>query len=241
MRRLRLWYQRWLPRRMRCWGNDAIGPWWLGPWPGRFADVPPLLAADVVIAYQPKWAAGSIYARGDAASKANSLVNLADPGTNDATEIAVTPWSAVNGWEFDGVGILQSVVPNSTYSLFVQFDNAAGYMAVGCTGPTAGNMFYLLSDFSGSSYYGIGSVIASDPVTSGNMGVSGVHGAILNGITIAPPGVFALEPERNIWVGQVNDFLSPAVQRISAMGLYENITKSQIEAVSWAMNQIGAA
>lgn len=61
----------------------AAEPWWLA---GGVA------AANCVAAYQPK----------GAADYAASKVNLANPGTYDATDGAVYPtWDAANGWKFD--------------------------------------------------------------------------------------------------------------------------------------------
>lgn len=66
------------------------------------------------------WLAGGIdpssvdgaYVALGAASKAASLINLADPGTNDLTEAGTVTWSAVAGWSgFSAANYLQSAFP----------------------------------------------------------------------------------------------------------------------------------
>jgi len=65
--------------------NPADGAWWLTDTINN--------ADDVLFAYQ---AVG-------AASYADSLVNLSNPGTNDLTTLSAPDWSASRGWIFDGV------------------------------------------------------------------------------------------------------------------------------------------
>jgi hypothetical protein len=55
------------------------GPWYQGPWAAD-PTVPAIAPAACLIAYQSKWAGGP-YTRSDAATYANSLINLANPGT----------------------------------------------------------------------------------------------------------------------------------------------------------------
>ena len=83
----------------------AAGGWWLT---GGIA------AANCIAAYQPK----------GAASLAASYVNLANPGTNDAT-VGVAPTLAAGGWVLNGSTQYLIVPPIGTgYSAIVQFTAA---------------------------------------------------------------------------------------------------------------------
>ena len=70
--------------------------WWLA---GGIA------AADCIVAYQPK----------GAASYAASKVNLANPGTYNATDINAPDWATATGWYFSGVNKgLNAAYPSDT-------------------------------------------------------------------------------------------------------------------------------
>lgn len=83
-------------------GGAAL-PWWYVP------------GKTCVAAYQPK----------GAASYAASKVNLANPGTYDATEGVAPAWDAATGWSFDGLDDwLNSNVPaNACQTYIVQYTN----------------------------------------------------------------------------------------------------------------------
>lgn len=61
-----------------------------------------------------------------AASYADSLVNLANPGTYDLSEGTAPPWDAMRGWKFDNAlqSYLQTgITPESDFSYVVKFAN----------------------------------------------------------------------------------------------------------------------
>ena len=67
----------------RCLNGNAKVPWYLS---GGIAK------SNVVCAYQPK----------GAATQASSYINLANPGTYNASSAAPPTWSAANGWILNG-------------------------------------------------------------------------------------------------------------------------------------------
>lgn len=107
-----------------------------------------------IAAYQPK----------GAPSYAESLTNLANPGTYDAAEGDAPTWDTGVGWTFDQKWLRTGLTPGSTYSLIVNYTltEASGYaLAAGSFVSSPVNCFYIYpanpyGDFSmgwGSEYY----------------------------------------------------------------------------------------
>lgn len=84
--------------------DTAVNQWWLS---GGIA------AANCIAAYQAK----------GAASYAASLVNLANPGTYNATEGTAPDWAAGTGWTFNGTTqfLISSVKVGSGYSFAIRY------------------------------------------------------------------------------------------------------------------------
>jgi len=253
VRKLRVWYQRRLPRCLGGWGDDAIGPWYRGPWPGRFRDVPAFAAADVLAAYQPAWAAGSIYARSDAASKANSLVNLNDPGTNDGTEVNTPGWTAALGWDLDfatayPAAVDTGVVPQSPWGMLLCMGPSSdAYMAGFPAGSrNSGPIDRFSLSFGGGGFtYGYGStLVAGENPTA--LEVVGVFNdtAYRGGLRVAAisPGLTG-RPSHSVYVGGMNDAgsLQGGLLSVKAFHMFKWATAEQLAALTWAMLAIGGA
>lgn len=72
-----------------------------------------------------------------AASLADSYVNLANPGTNNATPIVAPGWDATSGWIFSGSQYLATaVVPGTSraYAFLIRISDTTGLAAYGCVG-----------------------------------------------------------------------------------------------------------
>ncbi len=112
-------------------GGGAAAPWWMA------AGVAP------IVAYQAK----------GAASYAASKVNLAQPGTYNATEGVAPSWAAETGWTFDGISqYLRTQLAHGdtgqNWSMFVRFSNllqpsvgAATLMGEGYNGASHFDLF----------------------------------------------------------------------------------------------------
>lgn len=251
-RRLKLGYRRALTVRPGRWQAAALGPWWTGPWSGRFRDVPAIPAENVIIAYQPHWGVGSFYERADAASYANSKVNLADPGTYDAVEGVAPLWAADFGWDFvvrDPAQYLETgYTPAQTDGLFAHCSaNTDGLMTstvVGCE--SGGNTrLYVMSSAAGGVVYGCGGYVIQVPPLAQEQAVIGVYrsGCYRRGeqeATISQgfegPIAYTLNISRRNGATPSN-----GDQGIQAVLVVSEISSEQIMAVTAAMSIIGGA
>ena len=123
-----------------------------------------VLSANVVGAYR---AIG-------AASLAASKVNIANPGTNDLTEVTAVTWNAVTGWT---AGVLNTgIVPASGYSALARYSGFTGFdrRVFGAKGAT-GN-----SELSIDPYYmkfaSGGEKEGSSQLQTGVVGIAGQNG-----------------------------------------------------------------
>lgn len=102
------------------------------------------LPADCDVAYSPK----------GAASYANSLINLNNPGVNDANGSGHVPdWDTTNGWKFDGgtqyidTGIDDTILPDGR-TMIVKFSNyvvGVGDFSTICGSTGETGYFYIMS------------------------------------------------------------------------------------------------
>jgi len=246
-RRIVLGYRRPIVVRTRRWQAAALGPWYRGPWSGRFSDVPAIAAEDVLVAHQPKWAPNSLYARADAETKANSLVNLNDPGTDDAVETA-TIAHGVDGWDFDGTGYLTSIVPDESYTMLVQFESDdvyAEYMC-GCGSGGAGTRFYIVADNVDESGGGWGDGsgwLDNEAVRVGNLGIGDAAFLVNGEQAVTDIGTFQAAPTENVLIGTIPALVGPAIYwftgTISAFAIVKNVSLPQVMALVAAMAIIG--
>jgi len=144
----------------------AVTPWYLS---GGIA------AANCIAAYQPK----------GAASYAASKVNLANPGTFDATEGVAPTWDTGVGWTFNyGPYLLTGIVHAQDWSMIVQYSGAelvSSVLAVGAR--DAGSTELILGPtWSGGAYAGDGGAVTTTIGTlTGSYGIGG-HKPYRNGV-----------------------------------------------------------
>ncbi|MDD5220803.1 MAG: hypothetical protein PHV11_09570, partial [Candidatus Bipolaricaulis sp.] len=127
--------------------------------------------ANVIAAYQAK----------NAASYAASLVNLAHPGTYDATAGVAPAWAAATGGVGTGTEWLETgILPASGWSAFVQFDSATtGQRALfGQTGAVGAefSLYYTFGPGATVRYASGGNVAAPPELLTGNLGMAGNSG-----------------------------------------------------------------
>lgn len=131
-----------------------------------------------VAAYQPK----------GAASYEASLVNLAQPGTYNATEGVAPTWDAATGWGFNGSTqyLDTGIVPSSwSWTYLVRFTDGAGVGIQSLLGTTnvAGNRRIGLHHVYNAAriyYHGSNYTEPGSPLTTGVMGMAGLQ-PYLNG------------------------------------------------------------
>ena len=113
-------------------GGAAAAGWWLS---GGIS------AANCIAAYQPK----------GAASYAASKVNLANPGTYDATEGVAPSWNGSDGWIGNGSAYLDTGYASpSGASVIVRYSNAALNTKAPCGAYDAANKrFYFVDTVGG--------------------------------------------------------------------------------------------
>ena len=132
-----------------------------------------------VAAYQPK----------GAASYAASLVNLANPGTYDATAPGTAPdWASGTGWDFSVSNsyLSSGAAPTGGWSMFAAFDSGldAVNLIMGCrVGANNQDFTLLLGDYGDThrACNGSGYIQGSDRIQEGVYGVAGTL-AFLNGV-----------------------------------------------------------
>jgi len=207
----------------------VAGDWWLS------GGIDP---ANCIAAYQPI----------GAADYATSKVNLANPGTHDATEGVAPDWDAVNGWKFNGINdYLDSTVENrETYTMIVRFNNVTNNaILMGCR-KSAGNCdFYFVPDVFGlnTRRYSWGTVAGGQDDVAGSIqeGVMCLAGdeGYLNGIKeIDCNGTFGGD-YYNIYIGALNQnnsnvgFIAAYIQAIAIYSI--SLIGAQILALTTAM------
>jgi hypothetical protein len=229
-------------------GGPPVGPgtWYLGPWPAPYDGVAPIDAANVVAAYQPKAATGSIYER-TVANYAASLVNIANPGAHDAITGVLPSWAAATGW-FGPIFpvrcfLITDIVPDTQNAAY--FASYSGFYDGLTNISLLGGSGVLLHRTVGMVRAGNYSPIKD--VTGGTSnGVLGVNKETiyLNGIAIdillAPPP--ALTGDALYLLGNnlsgVNNF-GVINMYCESIAIYKpGITPAQAAAVSWAMEVI---
>jgi hypothetical protein len=209
-------------------GASHRPPWW---------SVAGIVPSSCVAAYQPK----------GAASLVASYINLANPGTYDATPGVAPTWATGTGWAFDGAMqyLTTGIVPASGWSIICQFAGGSGVVTMDVCGlsiaaaPT--KRFYLRPRHgaSHSHVYGYGSAanIVASRLAAGNMGLAG-SACYLNGVPDGIAGVW-VNTTAEIYIGCENNGAPAAFWNgsISALGVYSTtISAAQMLALYNAMS-----
>lgn len=194
-----------------------------------------------VLAGRPWYLAGGIaptivYQPKGAVSLAASYVNLASPGTNDASAGVAPTFDTAVGWIGDGTQYVISgaTVSDTTWTVIVRYASLTvnGFLLGGGSGsnilglrPQAGNVGY---------YFGDTFTAAPDAAASGRLAIAGTKGyrnGVVESGTIATPAAPASNPQyifcRNN--GTPANFVTCSIQ---AVAFYRAIlTAGQIAAI----------
>jgi hypothetical protein len=214
------------------WSSNVSGDWWEAGG-----------ATDVLAAYQPL----------GASDLADSYINLANPGTNDAFPTVAPTWAAETGWTFDGTQCLGTGI-NAHFS-----DQNLSLVVSIASGSTAGqnnpitmtnigytNGFGVSNSLgNGRHYFNGGHVLVSPPVSTGVLAVAGNQG-YFNG---APDGgTISNDSQTNaqLYVGCASTAGSPFINPgytyfgdVRAYAIYDSpLTAVQTAAVSNAMSAL---
>jgi hypothetical protein len=200
--------------------NTAEAGWW--ELPGRTC----------LAAYQPM----------GAEDYADSLINLADPGTYDADEGDAPDWDAEDGWTFDGVseylttGI--TTTPNTTIA--VRFSGAAGdfdYLVGGS------KLAIFISDVADRLYLTYGSSGGYDSSAKGDTGIAVLTGGGLyywNGEYVSTVGsADGNGSALTIGGAAAGDYIAASIQAVAIYA--EALTADEVDDLYDAMSHIGEA
>jgi len=196
-------------------------------------------ATGTVAAYQAKSSTDRTVA-----NFAASKVNLANPGTHDATDGSAPSWSSGAGWSFNGSTYLVTDIQptDGTWSVLMQVNDISGsqLMLFGVFNGSS-NDFIVQADFSSQVYYGNGSGVATAPAfaSPGNIGFAGLT-ALRNGAsdgTISGGGYSPVA--QGIYIGGANNgggMAFGATYKCTAFAIWNNtLTSGQYTAVAAAM------
>jgi hypothetical protein len=186
--------------------------------------------SQVVAAYQPK----------GAVDLAASYVNLANPGTYDATPI-VAPTLDSNGWVFSGGTqcLDTGIIPGREWSMVIRLTGAdAGILCGSLSG--GDTRFFLGNNASGYRQYANGPLlVVSGVVSTGIMAICGAN-VYLNGSLDGTIDTGSLVSTRPIYIGAANNLgtvLAPigsgTINGFAAFNF--SLTDAQIAALSAAM------
>ncbi len=225
--------------------NRAASKWYTGPWPAPYDAVPAIPLANVVAAYQPKWAVGTVWARSDAASYANSKLNLAAPGTRDATEGVAPAWASGTGWIGDGATTYLDtgiIVPTPvTYSMIASFTGIVSN-AVRGDGMGNGRIDVFPNWFAGRRYRN-GNIsiltITGGAVASAVLAVT-PSATFINGVS---DGALATDNQTSaVNIRMLRSVTTYLTGNVTACAVYNvPLTAAQAAAISAAMAVIAAA
>jgi hypothetical protein len=200
----------------------------------------------------PEWAlaggidpanAVAVYQPIGADSLADSYVNLANPGTYDATPGVAPTWDAVNGWTFNGsTQYLDSgVVPATNYSMLIRYSNSiatSGYCYVLGIYEAPTKRFYIGSIADNDKViYGNGQYLFVSPkLESGVLGMAGNQGyrnGIADGAAISTGGPWTL----SIKIASIGS--SNYGVKVQAVAIYNTtLTAAQVAAVTAGMQAL---
>jgi len=222
-------------------GGAAL-PWWNpdGATPGGGGGT-------CVGAYRAIDTPGSLWGAGPA-NYAESLINLANPGTYDLTEgNGAVPWAALTGWGFVTAlakYLIPGIIPNADMSLMSQHsDLVASVVAptIAAFQNTPARLYLYPEIGTNAVGYGKGGISTVAPrLISGNLCVSGQVG-YRNGIPDGAPILSGFIPTNTPYIGATNSQTGLASQfitaNIRAIALYTvELTAAQVLARATAMS-----
>lgn len=190
-------------------------------------------ATGVIAAWQPK----------GAATQSDSKINLANPGTHDATDIVAPAWDAANGWKFNGLTqvVDSTIIPGTGVFWIVQFTNSAGAGSI-IGYFNGGNERVELSESGASWVTGNGQAsIWGTHVPAANIAMVEGGSTYLNGTASSSSGPWSGTESQTVLIGarrradllSIDNFESVDITALAAYNPAPNPT--QITAIAAAM------
>ena len=196
----------------------------------------------------PRTACVAAYEPICAVSLADSYINRANPGVNNAAPGTAPTWAAETGWTFNGTTqyLTTGIAPTNdrSWSMIIRFSNASSGYAVLAGSQVGSSGYFMLEPIrpDGKVLYGNGGIYyPSGQMTEGVIAVAGARG-YQNGImdaSIIGTGTGTLP---SIFIGCSSWGGAPAAYQaanIQALYIYNvPITPTQVKAVTDAMNML---
>jgi hypothetical protein len=199
------------------------------------------ISASCVAAYKPL----------GAASLATSYVNLANPGTNNATPGTAPTFAAATGWTFSAASsqyLKTGIQPADNWSAFVRYSNTTDgvnnqFLLGSRNGSTATRFFLAVNSAASNAVsYGLGDTVNGAPeLLTGCIGFAG-HQGYRNGVADgAVIGAWSGTGQTNIFIGgYTTDGANPSAGlfysgTILAVVFYNSTITAQAAALSAAM------
>ena len=225
-------------------GYKIWGPWGnAAPYPNEAA----IPLASVAECWQPKPALSSLFPNALATDLASSKVGIAHGGGLAQGGTGTTVWTSGSGWTFSTTNYFAtSLLPNQSYSMFVQFSDAVSYNYYMCTCGTyqAGKYFALFptgSPADNNKYFSRGSTEKADApkILSGNVALVASTG-YENGLPLVTflPATFTATSPINI------NAPGPGIERVQCLLVLNDSTipnANQVANITYAMGLIAAA
>jgi hypothetical protein len=154
----------------------------------------------IVAAYEPK----------GAATYAASLQNLADPGTNDATEGTAPAWDTVNGWKFTAGSSHYLIGPAITKdsTVLAQFTNRGTVNWSFVFGMrNAASQDYGVQPYNNGAYNfkNNSNHAKAGSISSGNLAIAGTLGGYKNGALDTADGFTGVGSGLALYIGAFNN------------------------------------
>lgn len=203
--------------------------WWLA------SDIP---ASNCIAAYQ---AIG-------ANNYSDSLVNLANPGTNNLTYDLAPLFSPDTGWHFTGVQYLNTgITPADEYSMIVMYSDVSNNAAIaGALVSSPSSLFEVNPYYTSTSsrfMYGDKSVVYNTALPDGVIALTKNYGYFDGLPVVTVPEYTWNTNNREIYIGARSAYpsITAVVGRVHAVAFYKTtLTDIQILAVTNAMKAIEA-
>ena len=194
-------------------------PWWL---------TGGISSTDCVAAYQPK----------GAADYAASKVNLANPGTYNATEGVEPDWSAANGWMGDGIDdYLDTGISTgaSTWTMLIRFSNLTLANTYICGfKQTTGYYGFQSNGVPRTTFYNANSAFIDEATTGGVLAIANTDGYKNGADVVNLTGTKTATT--NCFIFKMGDLANYTAMYVQAFAIYNTtLTPTQVGLLSTAM------
>ena len=204
-------------------GTGAAPAWW------------DLSGATIVAAYQPI----------GADDLADSYINLANPGTNDAAPGVAPTWASGDGWTFNGGTqyLTTGYIPVPAYSILVRFSDrgVSGRYLFGFNNGGPPEYSFVSLAATRNSYRHGGSANTDPTMTGGVLGFGGRYG-YRDGVVDTPQLVVLSGTLIQIYLGGFNNggvLGAPLDGKIQAVAIYSTtLDATQVANLTTAMNAL---